>query len=49
MARSAWVELQILGEQHGKEMEILHYAPSENDLEIFKKQAATKKLRQGGI
>lgn len=35
MVRSAWIELQIQGEIHGKQLEILHYTPTEDDLKIF--------------
>jgi hypothetical protein len=35
MVRSAWVELQLLSEQHGKPLEILHYNPSMADVKIF--------------
>jgi hypothetical protein len=40
LVRAAWVELQLLGEQHRKTVEILHYEPSVEDLKIF--QAKSK-------
>lgn len=39
MVRGAWVELQILGEKHGKQLEILHYSPSTDDYKIYAAQA----------
>lgn len=35
MVRAAWIELQLLGDKHGKQLEILHYTPSEEDLRIY--------------
>ena len=35
MVRAAWVELQLLGDKQGKQLEILHYSPSAEDLEIY--------------
>ncbi len=42
MVRSAWVELQLLGDKHGKPMEILHYNPSQKDLGIFDAELKSK-------
>lgn len=39
MVRSAWVELQLLGEQYGKPLEILHYTPSPGDVKIYVAEA----------
>lgn len=35
MVRSAWVELQLLAEKHGKALEILHYTATPGDVKIF--------------
>jgi hypothetical protein len=38
MVRAAWVELQLLGDKHGKKIEILHYVASPEDQRIYSKQ-----------
>ena len=43
MVRSAWVELQLLSEQYGKPLEILHYSASLGDVKIFDAELAGKK------
>jgi hypothetical protein len=43
MVRSAWVELQLLSEQYGKPLEILHYSASPGDVKIFDAELAGKK------
>lgn len=35
MVRAAWVELQMLGDKYNKQIEILHYTPSPEDLRIY--------------
>jgi len=35
MVRGAWVELQYLGDKHGKKLEILHYNPSPEDMKAY--------------
>lgn len=35
MVRAAWVELQKLGHQHNKKIDILHYDPPAEDFKIF--------------
>lgn len=35
MVRSAWVELKLLEEKHGKAIEILHYNPGPDDMKVF--------------
>lgn len=42
MVRSAWVELQLLSEQYGKPLEILHYNASESDVKIFDAELKVK-------
>jgi hypothetical protein len=39
MVRAAWVELQHLGDRHGKKIEILHFVPSNEDRRAYTKQA----------
>jgi hypothetical protein len=41
MMRAAWVELQVLGEQKGKFLDILHYTPTERDLKLIKEELKT--------
>lgn len=38
MVRAAWVELQHLGDKHGKKLEILHYVATPEDLRVYNKQ-----------
>jgi len=38
MARAAWVELQVLGNQNNKQIEILHYIQGPNDQKLFADQ-----------
>ena len=35
MAKAAWVELQHLGDKHGKKLEILHFEPTSSDLKLY--------------
>lgn len=35
MARAAWIEIQLLGDKHGKVLEVLHYTPTEADIKIY--------------
>ncbi|EKD53758.1 MAG: hypothetical protein ACD_60C00157G0012 [uncultured bacterium] len=39
MVRAAWVELQHLGIQNGKSLEILHYNPSPSDIKIYTEES----------
>jgi hypothetical protein len=32
---AAWIELQVLGDRHGKKLEILHYAPSAGEQQLY--------------
>ncbi len=38
MVRAAWVELQHLGDKHGKKLEVLHYVVTPEDLRVYNKQ-----------
>lgn len=40
MMRAAWVELQYLGEKHSKNLEILYFTPTANDLKIYQAHAS---------
>jgi hypothetical protein len=35
MIRAAWIELQLLGDKHGKRLDILHYTPEPDDLKLY--------------
>lgn len=48
MVRAAWVELQVLGEKHGKQLEILHYSPSQDDFKVYAAKAKDPNLRGPG-
>jgi hypothetical protein len=39
MVRGAWVELQHLGDKHGRHIDILRYDPSTDDMRIYTEQA----------
>lgn len=39
MTRAAWVELQHLGDKHGKQLEILHFDPSFKEIKLYNTQA----------
>lgn len=45
LIRAAWVELQLLGEKHGKMLEILHYEPSADDMRIYTARAKSPGLK----
>lgn len=47
MVRGAWVELQVLGDKHGKQLEILHYTPSPEDLRIYTAKSSSPGMKQG--
>ena len=46
LARAAWVEFQHLGAQHGREVEVINYEPTDQDYEIYDLQVALKGPRQ---
>jgi hypothetical protein len=45
MVRAAWIELQLLGDKHGKQLEILHYTPTPEDLKIYAARAQAPGLK----
>lgn len=48
MMRAAWVEIQHLNDQHGKNLEIINYRPSDEDLKVYTAQAREQGYK-GGI
>lgn len=49
MVRGAWVELQLLSDKFGKEVEILHYIPSADDVKVYTNQTKIKGTRMGNV
>lgn len=39
--KAAWVELQILGDTHGKRTEVINYTPSDEEFRIYMHEAAS--------
>jgi hypothetical protein len=35
MVRAAWIELRVMGEKTGKQLEVLHYTPSLEDMKVY--------------
>lgn len=44
MARASWVELQLLADKYGKQIDVLHYTPSNQDVSLYQTQAKTLEL-----
>lgn len=44
LVRAAWVELQLLGDKHGKQLEILHYTPTTDDVRIYEYKALARPI-----
>ncbi|GEM_PF-784441 len=42
MVRAAWVEVQILGDKHGKPLEVLHFEPTPEDVKLYAVQAQAR-------
>lgn len=42
MMRASWVELQVLAEQYGKSLEVLHYKPSLKDLKLYETEVKSQ-------
>lgn len=40
LLRAAWIEIQLLGDQHGKRLEIINYTPSPEDLWLYNSESA---------
>lgn len=47
MVRAAWVELQLLADKFGREVEVLHYVPTADDLKVYANRAKLKGARMG--
>jgi hypothetical protein len=45
MVRAAWVELQHLGQENDKQLEILHFSPSPEDVKLYLSQAKTRSIK----
>lgn len=45
MVRGAWVELQILGDRHGKQLEIVRFDPSIKDLKAYQEETVGAIIR----
>lgn len=45
LVRSAWVELQHLGDKQGKQLEIINYQPSVDDLKVYYNQTHDASMR----
>lgn len=39
MIRGAWVELQHLGDKHGRHLDVLHFTPTVEDMRIYSEEA----------
>ncbi|VVC75204.1 hypothetical protein AQUSIP_04910 [Aquicella siphonis] len=39
--RAAWMEFQLLGDKHGKHLEIINYQPSEEELRVYEEKSST--------
>ena len=48
MITAAWVELQHLGDQFGKQLEVLHFAPTSEDIKVYVAQAGARMASRGG-
>lgn len=44
MVRAAWVELRLLGERYGKQLEILHYIPTNEDIRTYEAKLRTRPI-----
>lgn len=47
MMRAAWVEIQHLNDQTGKQLEIINYKPSDEDLKVYTTEAIEQGVRRG--
>lgn len=39
MTRAAWVEIQHLSDKHGKQLEVINYHPTPNDVKLYQEEA----------
>jgi len=47
LTRAAWVEIQHLGDTHGKRLEVINFSPTTDDIKIYNAQAIEKKMKSG--
>jgi len=45
MSQAAWVEIQHLGDKHGKRLEVINYTPSPDELRLYHEQAAYANIK----
>jgi hypothetical protein len=45
--RAVWVEYQRLEDMHGKNLKVMHYSPSSNDLRLYQSQSQDNTLSKG--
>jgi hypothetical protein len=43
MVRAAWIEIQILAERYGKELKVLYFSPTSEDLKIVQKEMKSQR------
>lgn len=49
LIRGAWVELQILGNKHGKFLDILHFQPTAEDLRVYTEKVKASAIAAPGL
>jgi len=42
MIRAAWIELQMLADKHGKQLEIVHFTPTQDDMKLYTARVQNK-------
>lgn len=42
--RAAWVEIQLLGDQHGRQLEVINFNPTLEDVHLYSVEASNNKL-----
>jgi hypothetical protein len=47
MSRAAWVEIQHLGDLHGKQLDVINYNPTPDDVKVYSVQALDMSMRGG--
>jgi len=44
LSRAAWVEIQLLGDKHGKRLEVLGFSPTPDDVKVYSNESLNKSL-----
>ena len=44
LVRAVWIEVQLLGDKHGKRLEVINFSPSYNEVKLYSDQARYKKM-----